>query len=1052
MIARTASAQSADAPVLRPVRQAPVLHDVSPPLRSIPPARHIPGPPHEKREPGHLPPRLAPGPNDPVTQTWNGPLAIPSTSQNFEGMGNGFSGPQGTFSVDSAPPDIDGDIGPNHYVQIVNTGIAVFDRSGNVIYGPVPTQTLWSGFGGGCQTNDDGDGSVKYDKRADRWVITQFSVSTTPYKECLAVSTTGDPTGSYSRYAYTFSNFPDYPKLAVWPDGYYITYNMFNGNNYAGGEVCAYDRSTMLSGGPATQQCFGPSMAMGGSLPSDLDGPTDPPAGSPDYVLTYGTNSLDLWKVHVDWGNSALSSLTGPTSITTAAFTPACNTTGTCIPQKNTAVQLDSLSDRLMLRLGYRNFGDHEVLVANQSVLPSGSGVGVSGVRWYEIRSPGNSPSVFQQGTYAPADGKSRWMGSIAMDGSGDIGLGYSISSGSMFPSISYTGRLVGDPLETLPQGEASIQAGSGSQTTYTSGGKSRSLTRWGDYSSLSVDPVDDCTFWYTDEYLASTGAFNWQTRIGSFKFPSCGNCTTFPAAVASGSSTICSGNSTPLSGSGGASCAWSPATGLSSPTSCTPTASPASTTIYTLSVTDASGCSSTNDPTVTITVNPKPTPTISASGPTTFCQGGSVTLDAGAGYSSYLWSPGGATTRTIGVSSSGSHSVTVTNSNGCSGTSNAASVTVNALPTAVASGSATICAGSSTALSGSGGVSCSWSPSTGLSSATSCSPSASPSSTTTYTLTVTSSVGCTSTNAPTVTVTVNTRPTASASGSATICAGSSTALSGSGGVSCSWSPSTGLSSATSCSPSASPSSTTTYTLTVTGSNGCSSTNAPTAKVTVNTKPATPAITAPSTANPGDTGLAASVANHAGSAYAWSITNGSITGGTGTSQITFTAGADGTLTLQVVETDSNGCSSAVGSANVTVGSVSPPPPPTATKFYTLTPCRILDTRNPAGPYGGPSLSAGGTRTFVLAGQCGIPVDAIAVSVNITVVLPSSDGSLKLNPAGVDPSVSTAISFASGRTLANNAMAFLGAGGDVSVEDDQASGSTNFIIDTNGYFK
>ncbi len=236
-----------------------------------------------------------------MTQTWNGPLAMPSTNVNFEGIGQGLAG----FTVQWAPPDTDGDVGPNHYVQIVNTDFAVFNKSGTLLYGPVSTNTLWSGFGGACQTANDGDAVVKYDKRADRWIFEQ-PVFESPYMQCLAISTTADPTGSYARYSYTFSNFPDYPKLSVWPDGYYMTYNMFNGNSFVGGETCAYDRSKMLTGAAATQQCFGPVSAMGGSVPSDLDGPTDPPAGSPDYVMSYETFQssppvLLLWKAHVDW-------------------------------------------------------------------------------------------------------------------------------------------------------------------------------------------------------------------------------------------------------------------------------------------------------------------------------------------------------------------------------------------------------------------------------------------------------------------------------------------------------------------------------------------------------------------------------------------------------------------------------------------------------------------------------------------------------------------------------------------------------------------------------
>src|SRR6266571_8213375 len=167
-------------------------------------------------------------------------LAAPATLLNFDGIGNGFSGPQGSFTVSSAPPDPNSAVGPNHIVETVNTDLAVFDKSGTAVYGPVPINTLWSGFGGGCQTNDDGDATVSYDRIADRWVIQQFSVSTTPYLECVAVSQTGDPTGAYNRYSYQYANFPDYPKLAVWPDAYYVTYNMFvGGSAFGGGQVCA---------------------------------------------------------------------------------------------------------------------------------------------------------------------------------------------------------------------------------------------------------------------------------------------------------------------------------------------------------------------------------------------------------------------------------------------------------------------------------------------------------------------------------------------------------------------------------------------------------------------------------------------------------------------------------------------------------------------------------------------------------------------------------------------------------------------------------------------
>jgi hypothetical protein len=431
--------------------------------------------------------------------------AAPTAGAGFEGLGTGLAG----ATVDSAPPDPNLTVGPNHVVEIVNEQIAVFSKTGAVLMAPKNTNTVWSGFGGGCQTNNDGDATVKYDRAADRWIVSQFSVSTTPYLQCVAVSTSGDPTGSYNRYAFQYSNFPDYPKLAVWPDAYYTTFNMFSGNTFAGGKVCAYDRASMIAGTGASQQCFDIS-TDGGLLASDLDGATPPPPGSPNYVLAFGTSSLRMWKFHVDWANPSQSTLTGPTVIPVAAFTAACNGGGTCIPQSGTNNKLDSLADRLMYRLAYRNFGDHESLVVNHSVTTNNNRVGV---RWYELRAPGATPVVYQQSTFAPDTSNYRWMGSIAMDANGNMALGYSISSSTTRPSIAYTGRLATDAVNTM-QAETTLFTGTGSQT----GG----LHRWGDYTSMAIDPSDDCTFWYVNEYLSANGSFNWHTRIGSFKFPSC--------------------------------------------------------------------------------------------------------------------------------------------------------------------------------------------------------------------------------------------------------------------------------------------------------------------------------------------------------------------------------------------------------------------------------------------------------------------------------------------------------------------------------------------------
>jgi hypothetical protein len=229
-------------------------------------------------------------------------------------------------------------------------------------------------------------------------------------------------------------------------------------------------------------------------------------------MVNFGSNSLHVWKFHVDFTNPANTTLTGPTTLAVASFTEACGG-GTCIPQPSTSNKLDSLADRVMYRLAYRNRAGVESLVVNHTVKTGGTKrAEQDGVRWYEIGISSQTPSIRQQGTFAP-DSTSRWMGSMAMDKVGNIAVGYSVSSGSVVPSIRFTGRVPGDPLGTL-ETEVPEFAGTGSQTG--------ALHRWGDYSSLSVDPADDCTFWYTQEYLKSTGSFNWSTRIASFKFPTC--------------------------------------------------------------------------------------------------------------------------------------------------------------------------------------------------------------------------------------------------------------------------------------------------------------------------------------------------------------------------------------------------------------------------------------------------------------------------------------------------------------------------------------------------
>lgn len=309
-------------------------HDVSPPLRDL--IRNAPPPSlvQEESEPLRripLPPGLSQLEEDPIRQrTTAGNTPVVSAS--FEGLGAGQYG----FSVTGAPPDTNGAVGANQYVQWVNTSFAIFSKtSGALIAGPTAGNTLWSGFGGGCQSNNDGDPIVLYDKLAQRWIFSQFSVSTTPYLQCIAVSTTSDATGTYNRYSFQYNNFDDYPKMGVWSDGYYETFNMFNGNTFVGSDACSYNRTAMLAGQTATQVCFQQGSSVGGLLPSDLDGLTAPAPGSPNYMVYFGTNSLNLYKFHVDFANPANSTFTGPTVLSVTAFSPLCGG-GTCVPQPST--------------------------------------------------------------------------------------------------------------------------------------------------------------------------------------------------------------------------------------------------------------------------------------------------------------------------------------------------------------------------------------------------------------------------------------------------------------------------------------------------------------------------------------------------------------------------------------------------------------------------------------------------------------------------------------------------------------------------------------------
>lgn len=478
---------------------------------------------------------------------------IPTPDTSFDGISS-----DDNASVHGArylPPDTVGDVGPNHYVQAVNTLVRVYSKTGAPLTNAFLMSQLFSAVGAPCGTTDDGDPIVLYDQAADRWLISQF-VASAPYHQCIAVSQTGDPTGAYHAYAFQMPNtkFNDYPHFGVWPDGYYMSDNQFaNGLFFSGAGVFAFDRAKMLAGDPSAGYIyFDLASNDGGMLPSDWDGTNTPPSGSPNYFAQFTagefgdpSDAMRIWEFRANFANPGASTFTEhPSSpVPVAAFNPTNPSGRLDIEQPAPATSssyLDSIQDRLMNRLQYRNFGTHESLVVTHSV-NVGTGTTVAahraGVRYYEFRRVGVSNWVVnEQATFAPNDTLNRWMGSAAMNGQGDIAVGYSVSSASVFPGIRYAGRLANDAPGGLFQGEAVLVNGSGSQTS-TSG-------RWGDYSSINVDPADDCTFWYTTEYYSASSSAGWRTRIGKFRVGACGPPPPAPAAP-SGLSATATGSST---------------------------------------------------------------------------------------------------------------------------------------------------------------------------------------------------------------------------------------------------------------------------------------------------------------------------------------------------------------------------------------------------------------------------------------------------------------------------------------------------------------------------
>jgi hypothetical protein len=537
-----ASATQGQAHDITPIVTWDVAHDVSPPLRDLAAGRIPPDAedPADEEEGGPIADGAGDAP-DGALQSIMPPTTIPSTQANFEGLSN-----QANFNIFGFrvnPPDPNGEVGPNNYVEMINLVFGVYDKSGNLLLGPVDTGTLWSGFDVPDCTDPSGDPVVLYDQYMDRWILSQFTTAGPEYWNCVAVSTTSDPTGSYYRYAFsTGPNFPDYPKYGNWTDSYVITTREFGPTIEYGIGVYALEKNKMVNGLAARSVRFfidgndpdNLPLVGDGLLPADPDGKQKPKTDTPIPIIGtqddgagYGAtfDALNIWDLSVKWRSTPLASLVLNTQLPVASFDsifPCAPTSRDCLPQPgitdpNQYLDILSYRQRPTFRLAYRNFKTYETMVTNQSVEAA---PGVAGVRWYEIRrNAAGAYSLFQQGTFAPNDGVHRWMGSIAMDKKGDMGLGYSVVNGTnVYPGIRYTGRLAGDPAGQMTLGEGTVIDGSGVQTTANS--------RWGDYTDLTVDPTDDCTFWYVNEYYTLAGqlssAAGWQTRIASFKLPGC--------------------------------------------------------------------------------------------------------------------------------------------------------------------------------------------------------------------------------------------------------------------------------------------------------------------------------------------------------------------------------------------------------------------------------------------------------------------------------------------------------------------------------------------------
>jgi hypothetical protein len=526
-----------------------------------------------------------------VEQTSFGAGPPATLAASFDGLGAGFTGPQGSALLRN-PSDNSLAVGPNHIVQIVNTRMAIFTKKGNrfdttgrPLYGPVPTNNVFRGFGGSCESRNNGDAVVRYDQIADRWLIVMPVFSRAgerpdqpgewkggepayvsppgrpgqpgpavplfqppqaasgaptdaaaqnraagrrdesprgPYSMCYAVSTSSDPLGSYFRYEFLRPLFPDYPRPAIWSDGYYVptstSDDRISEHVATQKHACVADRARMLEGKPAAEQCVIVEN-VNFLNNADIDGRNLPPAGAPNVMLAAGgtqldrvfeAETIDAWQFHVDWKSAANTKVSGPKKIKVAPYRYLCDgQLSNCVPQPGIERRLDAQGDKLMARVVYRRIGSQESIVAVHSVNTTSGG---GGVRWYEFRIDAKRDvALHQQGTYAP-DRFYRWLASPAMDRLGNIGIGYSFGGTPHFAGQRFAGRRAGDPPGSLTLGETVLAEGEASQDA----------VRWEDYTQTAVDPSDDCTIWYVGDYLRK-GVETYSSRIGAFRMAGCG-------------------------------------------------------------------------------------------------------------------------------------------------------------------------------------------------------------------------------------------------------------------------------------------------------------------------------------------------------------------------------------------------------------------------------------------------------------------------------------------------------------------------------------------------